>query len=311
MVNNKALIVFTAIGPTFRKRVIDNIQNHTALKYFDTLVLTDIVDDFDEVKRYNLFVRDINTLRDDWSKTHEVLPTPTKDVVAYANEMRVTSRRYPYSIQRYSFNLENIENYKGVLLLDCDIHVKYDDTTITKFYNYLDNIKINTVTGHNVYDYTGNDNIKNAVVKYSKLLNLPVSNLDDGYLLNDGPVRIYKFVNKQSIQQFLNVYSFIIKDAFERVDLHLTSGSWNILAEPVLAIIYKLLNIKVVGRSFDYGCDNSTLTCRTFPEDRFWNSFPGWEFNLTANSKEGFVKLNYTLLKNFYEKHNHLVEWPY
>ena len=311
MENNKALIVFITIGPTFRKRAINNIQNHSILKYFDILVLTDIIEEFDTVKSCNLFIKDINSLRGDWVNEYEKMPTPTKDVAAYANEIRATSFRYPFSVQRYCFNFENIEKYKGILILDCDIQVNYNDITIVELYNYLDSIKVNTVTGHYIYDYTDNNIIKKAAVEYSKALNLPVYNLNNSYLLNDGPVRIYKFVDKQSIQQFLNVYNFILKEAYEKKDLHLISGSWNTLAEPILAIVYKLLNIKVVCRGSNHGCGNDTLNCRTFPEDRFWNGFPGWEFNASANSVEEFVKVNYLLLKKFYAQHNPRIEWPY
>lgn len=311
MENNKALIVFTAIGPTFRKRAINNIQNYCILKYFDILVLTDIIEDFDIVKRDNLFIKNIVSLRGDWTYEYEKMPTPTKDVAAYANEIRATGFRYPFSAQRHCFNFENIEKYKGILVLDCDIQIDYNDITITELYNYLDSIKVNTVTGHNMYDYTNNNIVKNATIEYSKILNLPVYNLNDSYLLNDGPVRIYKFVDKQSIQQFLNVYNFIVKEAYEKKDLHLISGSWNTLAEPILAIVYKLLNIKVVCRDSIYGCGNNTLNCRTFPEDRFWNGWPGWGFNTSANSVEEFVEMNYLLLKKFYTQHNPRIKWPY
>lgn len=311
MIEKKSLIVYTAIGPTFRARVINNILNHTGLQFFDVLVLTDLKEDFAFLQKQNLFVENINSLREEWSIKHETLLAPTKDETAYANECRAKKHRYPHSISRYSFKFKNIEDYNGILLLDCDIEVKYTRETLHKFHTFLNSLKQNTVIGHGTFDMSNNANVKAAGKEYSELLNLPVSNLESGYLVSDGPVRIYKFIDKQSLLRFIEVSDFITKDIYEKQKQGLLEGSWNILSELHYAIINKILNMNVLSRSESYFCGHNELCCSTFPEDRFWHGFPGWEFNIFVNSKEEYVRVNYDLLKKFYETHNYHIKWPY
>lgn len=311
MNQNKSLIVYTALGPTFRRRVKNNIVNHPGLELFDVLVLTDLVEDFNSVQKANIFVKNIDSLREDWSKKYEKLLTPTTDETLYANECRAINLRYPHSISRYCFKFEGVENYKAILLLDCDIEVRYTLESLACFNNLVDSLKQNTVIGHGCYDMSNNVSVRTAGAEYSKIFNSSLRDLNEGYLVGDGPVRIYKFLDKQSLNQFIEVSNFIIKDIYEKNNKKMLEGSWNILSELPFAVINKILNMSVLCRDESKFCGHNELRCSTFPEDRFWHGFPGWEFDTTVNSSVEYIRVNHVLLKKFYEIHNHHIKWPY
>ena len=83
---NKILLVQFTIGPTYKARLLANLQNYPSYDRFDVFIMTDDVDYFTPVSnRSNITVKDINEIRKDypWSLELEKIPPRIDDEAEY------------------------------------------------------------------------------------------------------------------------------------------------------------------------------------------------------------------------------------
>lgn len=297
----KRLIAYLSTGPTFKERVLLNLKNFDSFKYFDVLVITDDVDYFKDVKVKTVDLQKIMSERTEFNK-FEILAEEKREEEIYKRQIIELSRklgtRYPLHLQRYAFTLEDIHDYDIVILCDCDMVPIFSDESIYIFDEYTKNeMAENSVSSNRAY-YTFNkernleivNNFRRTLIKDA--VNYPIESFD-------GPVKIFKFKDKESIENLFSVWDSLLLNLFQKSD-PIIGGSWNILSEELLAIIYKVLDFKVNNSQKDY-LNCSGIKSFTYPEDRFWEDCTHNNFNTDTESKKEFIKKNFEKLKIFYE----------
>jgi hypothetical protein len=307
---NKILLGYLCTGPTFKQRIIENIKKFPSYKYFDVLILTDDPEYFNEIESYsNIIIKDLNKYREQYPEflPFEVLPTEKQDETKYKQEICSNGVKYPLHLQRFILKYENIDKYKFITLADCDMSPIHNDFDFEQMMNYLENdISFNSISSNRCYYEYKELNI----IDFTKLMADELNkDIDLSYPLNsfDGPLKIYKFESKEKIDEFFNTWNYILYNILTKHDT-LIKGSWNMLSEEILAVIYRLTNIKVNSRDIDYD-SLKLIRSFTYPEDRFWNDVSCRGMNTDVNTKNEFIEKNYNELKHFYIDHDQ--QFPY
>lgn len=298
------LLIYWPIGPTFKERVKSNLRSFDAYKFFDILLLTDDEEYFNDLQYPNVKIMDLNYYRSLYPEFNEFekLPEEKRDSGLYKNQFNQLldqGKRFSINLQRFALLYENIDKYKYISILDCDMIPIHDETDFDEFKNYLDNtMPVNSISTNRAY-YTW-DTPENLQIlsKYSKELS---KDINISYPIEgcDGLFKIYKFENYSTLQEFFNVWNYILFDSFKASN-HLISGGWNILIEEILAIVYKLLNIRVNSEPMHYHGVNK-IKSFNFPEDRYCEDWTHQDFDVSAINKEDFIDRNYDKLKSYYE----------
>lgn len=321
--NNKILITQFIVGPTYKDRVKHNLRTYVdSYKYFDVIILTDDVSYFDDIDMPNVAFSDVNELRQwqSWSAQYETLPIEKRDETAYAREFIYTAAKIPTLMRRFVFNLPHIEEYCGYVFMDADvIPVATEDT-----YRVLENFFCKA-TNHP--EYGGNIKDKICVIpgieqsydvdsqaflyEYAVQINAKykvTDNVSKNFILTDGNFRCIRFGDKSQIHRFYELLNNVILDIYRGEYSVLSSGIiWNLHSEYILAIVFNLLG--AVGFPMTVGTGLHPQSCfriDSYPEDRFWHSGLGYQI---TDTKEEFVKINYNMLKEFYD--NRGQHWPY
>lgn len=303
--NNQVLLSHVAIGPTFRDRLLFNILNNLdSYLLFDNLILTDIKEDFEQLKHYpNIKIEYINDAKKDypWSIEYEPLPIKTSSEEEYAKFIINNNYKLPSGTHR--FGLEYLE-YKAVFFLNCDVICTFTPESYSEFISYLDKLDKDTVIGKNHFFHEGYSNEFDFI---SQKYDIPYNNT----LLqsNDGNLFGYIFLDKNKQQEFVNLYNKITystlienKDKLWKIGQH---GIWGLNNEVIQSFIHNFLDIEVLPIN---SIMNEYFKIYTYPEDRFWSwAHGGFKCNLL--SKKLFVKENKELLKEFYKERGQI--WNY
>lgn len=306
---NKLLIVYTTIGPTFRERsVINIVDNLNSYSFFDILLLTDYVNDpiYDQIKHLdNVIIKDIDGMRKEyaWSIEHERLPVKTLSDEEYATHLVVNNMALPSPLWRFALLLENIEQYDCVLFCNCDIVFTGGQEEFQLLSNAVKNITETTVFGHGGYIIT--DQFKN---EFDWLCNRSNFERKKEYLwCSDGNLFCYCFKNKDDIKIFFDTMNTIIYnvmvDAVSETFFLGRHGMWLLNNEPIQSIAYAVTDIKIGADACLHELYRM-VTLMRYPEDRFWNWcawLPEQEMVSTLKGKKHFIETNYELLKKYYE----------
>lgn len=303
--NNQILLSHVAIGPTFRDRLLSNILNNLdSYLLFDNLILTDIKEDFKQLKQYpNIKIEYINDIKKDypWSIEYESLPVKTSNEEEYAKF--IVNNGYKLPSGTFRFGLRYLE-YKAIFFLNCDIVCTFTPDSYNKLILNLNKINKDTVIGRNHFFYKNYSNEFNFISqKYD------ISYTNTSLQSNDGNLFGYIFLNKDKQQKFINLYNKITystlienKDKLWRIGQH---GIWGLNSEVIQSFIHNFLDIEVLPLDYIMG---EYFKVHTYPEDRFWSwAHGGFKCNLL--SKKLFVEENKELLKEFYKERGQI--WTY
>jgi hypothetical protein len=301
---NNTLLIYYPIGPTFRDRVKSNLQMFDSYKFFDILILTDDIEYFSDLNYPNVKTIDINYYRNLYPEfnNYEYIPEEKKDSGKYREQFHDLMRqgkRFSINLQRFSLLYENIDKYKFISILDCDMIPVYTEEEFNNFQHYLNEIMpVNSISTNRAY-YTWNTE-RNLLLldKYNKELNKNNTSFEYPIEGCDALFKIYKFENSDKVKEFFDTWNYILLDSF-KTNNHLIAGSWNILVEEVLAIVYKLLNIRLNTESVHY-IGVGGIKSYNFPEDRYWDDWTHRGFDVSSTSKEDFIAKNYEKLKDYY-----------
>jgi hypothetical protein len=306
------LLTYWPIGPTFKDRVKSNLKMFDSYKFFDVLILTDDPEYFSDINYPNVNIIDLNYYRNIHPEFNEFvhIPEEKKDSSLYKQQfydLISLRKRFSINVQRFSLLYENIDKYDAISILDCDMVPVYTEQEFTDFQHYVKNIMpVNSISTNRSY-YTWNTEQNLLLLdRYSKELN---KNIDINYPIEgcDGLFKLYKFENSDKIKEFFNTWNYILLDSFKN-QIHLVGGSWNILIEEVLAIVYKLLNIRMNIENEHY-IGVGGIKSYNFPEDRYWDDWSHQGFNIDCESKEEYIEINYDKLKSYYETQG--LKFPY
>jgi hypothetical protein len=182
--------------------------------------------------------------------------------------------------------------------MDCDMIPIYTEEEFNNFQHYVKNIMpVNSLSTNRAYYTWNTENYLLLLDKYNKILN---KNIEVSYPIEgcDGLFKLYKFENSNKIKEFFEVWNYVLLDSF-KTNNDLISGTWNIMIEEILGIVYKLVSIKVNGGDLHYNSVNG-IRSFNFPEDRYWDDWTHQNFDTLVNSKEEFIEKNYEKLKNYY-----------
>jgi len=316
---SKVLLGYTAIGPTYKDRVVYHIKKYEEhYKYFDILILTDDPEyfKFGEIKHFsNVIIEDLNKHREQFPEflEYEKLVEEKISNSIYRNqivELSLQGFYFPLHLQRFILNYENLDQYQGIIMLDCDVAPVIDENGYEKFVNYFDRMPINSVSSNKCY-YTWEDRPKVKDFIYECISELGITNQKDLSVVDgfDNPLKLLKFEGIEKARSFFNMWNYCLLKSFKSKDRDfLIPRAWGDASEVIISILYTLENIKVNKDNIDYNIMNY-FRSYTYPEDRFWNDVTCLNFNISSNSKEEFIKVNYEKLKEFYK--NYHQEFPY
>lgn len=304
---NNTLLIYWAFGPSHKDRMISSIKNFTALKYFDILILSDN-DEYFKIDYPNVVVRDIKKYMNLYPEMneYEVLPKETVDYSGYVRDLvdiRNSQIRFPCNLQRYGLLYENINNYQNVIICDCDMLPTHDEEQIKKFEDFFKNeVEVDTVCSTMALYEWNNDETLELLKKYATELNKNIVN-EYPIIGFDSLFKIFKFSGPEKIKEFFEVWNYIVIDTYKNQN-HLLQGSWNILPEVILGVVYKLIGLKVCTDSKYYN-HLSEFRNFTYPEDRYWDNITGnANFVFCETIKEAIEK-NYEGYLNFYQNTHH------
>jgi hypothetical protein len=273
-------------------------------KFFDILILTDDVEYFNDLNYSNVKTLDLNFYKNIYPEfnDYECIPEEKKDSGKYREQfydLIGQGKRFSINLQRFSLLYENIDKYKFISILDCDMIPVYTEEDFNNFQHYLNNIMpVNSVSTNRAYYVWNTERNLLLLDKYNKELNKNHNKFDYPIEGCDALFKLYKFESSEKVKEFFDTWNYILLDSF-KTNNHLISGSWNILVEEILAIVYKLLNIKFNEGDIHYRGVGG-IKSYNFPEDRYWDDWTHQGFDVSIKSKEEFINKNYEKLKNYY-----------
>ena len=317
---NRLLIVALGFGPTYKKRLLDNIKNNDGYDLYDVLIITDDIEYWDEIKnKNNIFVEHIDDLRKDhqWSVENEKLPQEKRDDVKYAKEIIENNFKFPTLLHRFAFIWKMAENYDGFLWLNTDVTPIKNDEEFKKIEEYFYDKKLSSncfgldidipkykmilSPGSGKYD----DYHQPFLLEYAKKINdkYKITDKEVKFDFNvfDGNFVTFNFPNKTYYVDFFNLLNNILKEYFENKKEYFFLGThtiWLNHQEFITSIAFNLMDGIMIPTNVCNGLGNQTIKINCFPEDRFWSW--GWECDINEG-QDGFVKKNYNKLKEFYE----------
>jgi hypothetical protein len=332
---NNALLVCLGIGPTYKKRLLNNLKTNNGYDKYDILLITNDVEYWYEIKnKENIFIEDIDDLRKDypWSIENEKLPIEKRDEIKYAKEIIFNNFKFPTLLERFCFIWKNAKNYDGFIWLNTDVlpkeivdkQVEGMNKYFSKkeFSNSLFGLDIDTPKKQIVMCPGGSKFDMHhypILVEYTKKINnkykITENSISNDFYAFDGNFITYNFPNKNYYVQFFDLINNILKDYFENKEEFFFLGThtiWSTSEEYIVSIVMKLMNGVFVPLNSCNILGNQTFSVNCYPEDRFWNW--GWDSPVITESQinegqEGFIKRHYDRLKSFYESRGQ--KWVY
>ena len=314
---NKILIVQLALGPTYKARLLYNLQTYPAYDKFDVFIMTDKVEYFNQVShKSNLYINDVNEIRKDypWSIELEKIPPVINDETEFAKYYLENNVKIPTLLQRFSLNWEKASDYDGFIWMDCDVLPLVDSENYSKLENYFatKEDKVVIIPAGGSYDMDNHSFIKEFALSINNKYKITDKEINDVFLTTDGNFRTLKFPSKEYTKYFFEVlnnivYDVLTDDKYFLIGVH---TMWNLHSENILSILFNLIEAKGHPWSEDKGIDrnnNNSFKLCGFPEDRFWN----WGMNMEPSTigKQDFIDKNYDNLKKYYI--DHFQEFPY
>jgi hypothetical protein len=323
------LMVVIGFGPTYKKRLLNNLKTNKGYEKYDVLLITDDIEYWDEIKnKENIFIEHIDELRKDypWSIENEKLPIEKRDEIKYAKEIIENNFKFPTLLQRFGFIWKNAKNYDGFLWLNTDVvpkdltdyHVNEMNRYFSKkelsnncFGNDIDvpKNKIVMCPGGGLWDKVHHSHLLDYTKKINDKYKITNNEIINDFLLFDGNFITYNFPNENYCVDFFNLMDNILKEYFENKEEFFFLGQhtmWLTGQEYITSIVMNLMGGIMVPLNSCNILGNETFSVFCYPEDRFWNW--GWECDINEG-QDGFIKNNYDKLKLFYE--NRGQDWVY
>ena len=329
-------MVVVWFGPTYKKRLLNNIKTNKGYEKYDVLIITDDVEYWDDIKnKENIFIEHIDDLRKDypWSIENEKLPNEKRDEIKYAKEIIENDFKFPTLLHRFSFIWKNAQNYDGFIWPNTDVLPKeITENHVIEMNNYFSKKEfLSSGTNKNYTWCTDIDLPKKHIimcpgghpydsheqhshlVDYTKKINEKYKITDKeiihNFLMFDGNFTTYNFPNKTYYFKFFDLINNIIKEYFENKDEFFKIGGntiWLTGQEYITSIAMYLMNGTMIPLNTCNILGSQTFDICCYPEDRFWNW--GWDRDINEG-QEGFIRKHYDKLKHFYESRGQ--KWVY
>lgn len=311
------LINQIAVGPTYKRRLLHNLNTCPSYDFFDVLILTEDVEYFASVTdKENLFIRDVNEIRKDypWSLELEKIPPVIADEGEYSKLYIENNYKFPTMMERFSWGWERADLYDGFISMNCDVLPIATEESYKALSDYFTNPveqhprfptntslvnKIIAVPGGAVYDEVHHGYLIHFAQKINDKYKITDKPLTFNFQVTDGNFRTFKLPSRQHVRPFFELVNNIVHDILTDDEFFILRSHtmWNIHSEYVFAIILNLFEGQTFPMTYDWGFSNSfSINC--YPEDRFW-SWGGME--CSDVSGVDFVNKNYSQLKQFYE----------
>jgi hypothetical protein len=312
------LINQIAVGPTYKRRLLNNLLNYKSYDFFDVLILTEDVEYFSSVSdKPNLFIRDVNEIRKDypWSLELEKIPPVIHDEDEYSKLYTENNYKFPTMLERFSWGWERAEMYDGFISMNCDVLPTATDESYEELSNYfanpveqhpthptLDSLvnKIIVIPGGSTYDQQHHGHLLQFAQKINDKYKITDKPLNFHFQVTDGNFRTFKLPSRKHIRPFFELVNNIVYDILTDDEFFLlhTHTMWNIHSEYLFSIILYLFEGHAFYMTSEWGFSKSFLI-NCYPEDRFWSWGAGMDCSTT--NRQDFVQKNYNLLKQFYE----------
>lgn len=336
----KPIVSIWGLGPSYRLRVKKHIEEAINSGYkdiMDFIILTDDVQDFDELCQKTNKIKAVINIHEErkkslWPET-EFIPN-SLDEENYGKEYLKNlsnSKDFCYSLKRYSLQKIAELGYTKFILLDGDVIIKYDkigiDFTEEEFWSEFET-PVNSMKGcvketvyiekeSNTFKWAaamGHDTSCVSLQTSSILLNKLhenhniknenpiISNLD----ITEGPFRYYNFENIEKVKKYFEiwdevVYLFLSNPFFKGTN---KCGGYMLCDY----LIYGVTNIFCKMQTLNF--PNKIYSRRVFYEDRYF--IPPMAAGLStsfhpASNLEEFYEKN----KNLIDKVKDLNSWPH
>lgn len=164
--------------------------------------------DFEEYKQKNIYVYDINQIRNETSLKYEVLPEDPTGIYP---------SKFPWNIERFGLKIAGELGYNIVINLDSDVvfNTKHDATNLIEIINNL--YQKNTILTNQaifIYEQNSLNEIFYLHNKYKEHLNLEF----EDYKFNsmDGPVIVYMGETPNDILRFFNTWDKLVEFGYKK-----------------------------------------------------------------------------------------------
>lgn len=328
----RPVILIWGIGPTYRRRIIHNIQKAINTGYgltMDYIVLTDHVDDFyslpREIQNKIISVVDINRLREPWpwSSEEEMVPKGISEE-EYANNYLAgarNSKMFSYGLHRFSLLEAGRLGINRFVLQDNDVDIRYDKIVSGKiseddFWGQFDT-PINSMKGcHKETIFTDNTGalmVSNAIGHNSheafNVSRIIFDSLNSKYGLNkngdpdffevtEGPFRYYNFPSSYDVIKYFDVWNHAIMMVYqhEYIKKNMGGGGYMLCDFIPVGIANRYMGLQVLDFPNEY------FTTNIYYADRYFMP-RGTHFTDKLYFKPALT------VKEFYEVNADLINW--
>lgn len=308
---DEIVVSFWAIGPSFRKQLINNIDNlikNYGNDMFKFIILTDYTDEFQYfLNKTNrcLDIIDINKQRKDvtWSFDHEIIPNE-KTEAGYAIQMREMlnkGNKFSYSLHRFSIPWMIEHDVTNFIMIDPDIHFLLNTKLAPTLQHYVDMfLTVDCDTNYLIGPY-GEITTDMGQIHFNRLQKLTGIEVSPRKILpmTDGPFRFYRFQSTSDVKLFYNTWNTALKMVFDDKDELLMHGGVIQNDEVILAAIYAVIQIQLFNLNPGAIMDRHRIENRYFMPTSSDPLIP-------TNSMEEFININKHFLIEHYKHKNYI-----
>lgn len=236
----KPIIATWGIGPSYRKRVKNNIIEAINSGYnniMDYAILTDLPEDFLELSEKTGRIKLISNIHDirenyKWSVEHEHIPTPLDDKgygVEYVENLK-KCKLFSYALHRFGLIDLSKKGYTKIVFMDADMKIRYDkigvDFTEEEFWKEFETEE-NSMKGcygevlqlNNDLKFTWSRSMgstasivalqmSSILVEYlRKIYNKKINPLITKLPVTEGPFRYYNFNSPEKVMEYFNIWN--------------------------------------------------------------------------------------------------------
>lgn len=288
----------------------------------NVVIITNTPKILESVKvKFNLIIEDLESLRPDWSKNHEVVLDieDESEYMAKLSQMYDEGYKYPMGIMRYGIKWAIKNNITKFVVTDCGSKVKYcsdPEEALEKFNNFATN---RDLLFGSIY-FIQNNNVTKPVIfeEYSEVIskhfpfitkeNYPefiddsvetkFTNITDACF--DGHTLGFWFDKISSLETLFNFWEDMSKDYYENNKNNFNYSEWIEGFEYIISAISS-----IYSRYYNtYICGHQNIIRHFYtPENDFfgvalkYNTNPIWE---STNTREEFLKVNKDKLISHY-----------
>ncbi len=320
---NKPIIVTWGLGPSYRDRVKHNFLKSLETGYnntMDYLILTDIPEDFDELRKSTNKIIDVVNIHEvreqyPWSKEIEFIPTDQENYGKEYRDHMNTRKSFSYSLNRFSLPRIAELGYTKFIMHDPDADIRYDrivngEITEEDFWNQFDT-PVNSMKGCHM-EYVGIDpgdvfvpsaaigpNSKITLQMSSILMDRLNQNLNSNFHpilsklnITEGPFRYYNFESPEKIKEYFDIWNESIKISFSNPEFQICSqcGGYMLCDYIPVGVTNHYCGVKVLHFDPLYYTVNIYFTDRYFSPKVM--NFPDGSHLMPANTLEEFYQIN-------------------